>query len=116
MLLPPFDKSSHGARFLRGNLHGHSAFSDGAKSKQDVVKTYKALGYDFICISDHLWNDQSWAARRVNDTRHLSDDTFTLIQGAELHAKGKAYDSYGLWHILANGLPLDFACANDLTL
>ena len=51
-----------GTRFYRGNLHGHSNHSDGAKTPREVVEFYQELGYDFICISDHLWRNSRFAA------------------------------------------------------
>jgi len=43
----PFDKSG---RFYRGNLHSHSTHSDGEKSAEEVCRTYRELGYDFLAI------------------------------------------------------------------
>ena len=102
-----------GTRFYRGNLHGHSNHSDGAKSPQQVAQFYKDLGYDFICISDHLWRNSKFAAESVLDTSHLRNENFTTLIGAEIHAKGKKYDDAGLWHIVANGLPADFEPASE---
>lgn len=102
-----------GTKFYRGNLHGHSTHSDGAKTPAEVVTFYKNLGYDFISISDHLWQDPSFAASTVLDTTALASSDFTTIIGAELHARGKKYDKEGLWHIVANGLPLDFPLASE---
>jgi len=52
MLLKPFSKNEP---FYRGNLHGHSKHSDGKLTSREVVERYKSLGYDFTCLSDHLW-------------------------------------------------------------
>lgn len=108
MILEPF---ASGNRFYRGNLHGHSNLSDGALSPDAVVSRYKSLGYDFICLSDHLLKDKHFCAEQVSDTRHLQDDDFKIILGAEIHCLGKSYDKHELWHLVANGLPLDFAPA-----
>jgi len=110
MLLPPFDKSQ---RFYRGNLHGHSTHSDGVLSPEEVVNFYRSHNYDFTCISDHLWSDKRFCADTVLDARHLNQADFITIPSAEIHCRGKAYASDGLWHIVANGLPLDFAVAAD---
>lgn len=109
MLLPPFD---YDGRLLRGNLHGHSDHSDGMRSAEQIGGIYRRLGYDFICLSDHLWSDSRYASPIVNDTRHLASADFITIISAELHCHGKSLASDGLWHIVANGLPLDFAMAN----
>ena len=104
MLLPPFDQNKP---FFRGNLHGHSTASDGKLTPEEAVAAYKHLGYDFTCLSEHFWH-HDWCVQKVLDTRHLDDDGFTTIPSVELHANGKAFDANGLWHIVANGLPLDF--------
>ena len=103
MHLSPF---SPGTRFYRGNLHGHSTHSDGSLSSAEVVDVYHRLGYDFTCLSDHLHTNTQFAATTVNDTAALNRDDFITITSAELHCSGKAYDNDGLWHILANGLPV----------
>ncbi len=41
------------ARVLRGNLHAHTTFSDGALSPHRLVEEYERLGYDFLAITDH---------------------------------------------------------------
>lgn len=38
---------------LRGNLHAHTTYSDGAAAPADLVAAYQALGYDFLAITDH---------------------------------------------------------------
>jgi hypothetical protein len=38
---------------LRGNLHAHTTFSDGALSPHRLVEAYERLGYDFLAITDH---------------------------------------------------------------
>ena len=106
MKLPPFGL---GHFLYRGNLHGHSTHSDGAWSAQAVVEEYANLGYDFTCLSDHLWIDNKFSATSVYDGRALIAKLHPL-QSAELHCYGKTYDQDGIWHIVANGLPLDFTC------
>jgi predicted metal-dependent phosphoesterase TrpH len=102
-LLPPFSKSG---RFWRGNLHTHSNLSDGALPMDDVVGRYKRAGYDFVMMSEHFIQHFNWP---IADTRHLRGNDFTTLIGAELHApKTRAGE---LWHIVAAGLPLDFAPA-----
>lgn len=109
MKLPPFVSQM---QLFRGNLHGHSTHSDGLLSPQAVIDTYAGLGYDFTCLSDHLWIDDQWAARSVFDASGLNRKTFITLPSAELHCHGKRFDQDGLWHIVANGLPVDFDCPN----
>ncbi len=37
----------------RGSLHTHTYWSDGRAFPEQMVGTYKGLGYDFVCFSDH---------------------------------------------------------------
>ena len=91
-------------RFYRGNLHTHSTESDGFLSPESVAELYRSQGYDFIAITDHF--SPAWDYQ-ITDSATLRDDGFTTIIGAELHTPGL---SSGLpWHIVAVGLPLDFA-------
>ncbi len=108
-LLP--SKNTH--QYFRGNLHGHSNHSDGALNPQEVINKYKEIGYDFTCLSDHLWQGSKFAAETVLETKNLNQKDFITIPSAELHCKGKKYIRDGLWHIVANGLPLDFKCADE---
>ena len=108
-LLP--SKNTH--KYFKGNLHGHSNHSDGALNPKDVVNKYKKVGYDFTCLSEHLWKGEKFANEVVLDTTNLNENNFIVIPSAELHCKGKQYVNNGLWHIVANGLPVDFTCADD---
>ena len=95
-------------RFWRGNLHTHSTRSDGVLSPEEVCRRYKAEGYDFIALTDHfvgLWGYP------IVDTLPMRDESFTTILGAELHSG--AMENGELWHILAVGLPPDFAPSNS---
>lgn len=91
-------------RFWRGNLHGHSTASDGVLSPEDVCGAYRAAGYDFTTVSDHFRPSYNYP---VTDTTAFRGDGFTTLIGAEVHAP--ATEAGADWHILAVGLPLDFA-------
>ena len=43
----------------------------------------------------------------------INQKDFITIPSAELHCQGKKYIKDGLWHIVANGLPLEFKCADE---
>src|ERR1700729_3693787 len=101
MSIVPF--SSPG-RFWRGNLHTHSHLSDGALSPEHVVEAYKTAGYESMPLSDHFLERFGWP---IAGTRAFRSNSFTTLIGAELHAMGTEVGE--LWHILAAGLPLDFA-------
>lgn len=91
-------------RFWRGNLHTHSTRSDGVLEPGEVCRRYAAEGYDFIALTDHMIGLYGYP---LVDTRAFRTNAFTTIPGAELHAG--AMENGELWHILAVGLPEDFA-------
>lgn len=97
----PFDRPG---RFLRGNLHTHSTLSDGHLSPEEVCTLYRRAGYDFLALTDHFMERYGYP---ISDTRRFRTEGFSTVLGAELHT-GKA-ELGQLWHILAVGLPLDFA-------
>ena len=91
-------------KFHRGNLHTHSTGSDGILSPQEVCRRYQAEGYDFISLTDHFVGLFDYP---ITDTTAFHNDRFTTIPGAELHTG--SMDNGHLWHIVAVGLPRDFA-------
>ncbi len=103
--LAPFSTKG---KFWRGNLHTHSTLSDGALPPEKVIEAYKRAGYDFTQLSEHFISNFDWP---VADTRDLRSENFTTLIGAELHAPKTSADE--LWHIVAAGLPLDFAPADE---
>jgi len=99
---------SNPGRFYRGNLHTHCTRSDGRLDVAEVCRRYKAEGYDFLALTDHFVGLFKYP---ITDTRPFRDDNFTTIIGAELHSGAMGDGS--LWHILAVGLPFDFAPSNS---
>ncbi len=99
-----FEAFDQPGRFWRGNLHGHSTASDGALSPAEVCARYRSAGYDFVAISDHFMAKFGFP---VTDTSPCRTDGFTTLLGAELHPHGTSRGD--LWHIVAVGLPVDFA-------
>lgn len=91
-------------RFYRGNLHTHSNRSDGVLEPEEVCRRYRAEGYDFLVLTDHFIGIYNYP---IPDTRPFQTEDFTTILGAELHSG--AMENGELWHILAVGLPEDFA-------
>ncbi len=90
-------------RFFKGNLHTHSNTSDGQLPAEEVCRRYRERGYDFICLSDHFLPAYDFP---VTDTRPFRTEGFTTILGAEVHVPSTSLGEK--WHLLANGLPLDF--------
>ncbi len=91
-------------RFWRGNLHTHSTRSDGVLDPAEVCRRYRAEGYDFLALTDHFIGAYGYP---IVDTVPFRTAGFTTILGAELHSG--AQENGELWHILAVGLPSDFA-------
>lgn len=63
------------AVWLKGNIHSHSVYSDGCLTPEEMKEAYKHHGYDFLAVTDH---------DLYTDTRMLTDESFTMIQGFEL--------------------------------
>jgi hypothetical protein len=97
---------SRPGRFWRGNLHTHSTLSDGRRSPEEVCRFYEAAGYDFLALTEHFLEQYGWP---LADTRSFRSACFTTIIGAELHPALDRMELGAPWHILAVGLPLDFA-------
>lgn len=91
-------------RFWRGNLHTHSTRSDGHRTPEQVCAFYRESGYDFLALTDHFLKQYEFP---ITDITPYRTPEFTTILGAELHS-GKT-EAGQLWHILAVGLPADFA-------
>ena len=69
----PFPWKSEG-NWYKGNLHCHTSESDGAKSKEEVVRLYRDRGYDFLSITDH---------RVFSHWKELEDKDFLILPGIE---------------------------------
>lgn len=95
-------------RFWRGNMHMHSTLSDGAHSVAEACAAYAREGYDFVVMTDHFLPEYGYP---VADTRALQAPGFITLAGAELH-QGRLGNGE-LWHVVAVGLPWDFAAPRD---
>lgn len=99
--MTPWDRPG---RFWRGNIHTHSTLSDGVLEPAEVCRRYRAEGYDFLSLTDHFVGPYGYP---IADTVPFRSPGFTTIPGAELHAGAMANGE--IWHVLAVGLPPDFA-------
>lgn len=82
-----------GGQWLRGNLHIHSANSDGSRPRQEVIDDYAARGYDFLMFSDHDFYTSA-EDLAADDNRGL-----VLIPGNEISRGGPH-----LLHVDAHGV------------
>jgi predicted metal-dependent phosphoesterase TrpH len=97
----PFHKPG---QWYRGNLHTHSTRSDGRLTPEAVCRFYREMGYHFVSITDHFMQRYNYP---LTDARACHSADFITLGGAELHAGETSTGE--LWHILAAGLPYDFA-------
>ena len=91
-------------QFYRGNLHTHSTNSDGLLEVAEVCQRYKDAGYDFLSFTEHFMECFDYP---ILDSRDNRSEGFTTLIATELH-QGKTLNGE-TWHILAVGIPLDFA-------
>jgi len=103
MQLSPFARPG---RFWKGNLHTHSTASDGTQTAEETCRRYREADYDFVAITDHFLARYDFP---ITDSRPFRSAGFTTILGAELHTRAITTELGSAWHILAVGLPLDFA-------
>lgn len=63
---------------IRGDLHMHTQFSDGANTLEEMVQAAKELGYEYVGISDHAPSVQSRGydevAEIIQNTRKKFDE------------------------------------------
>ncbi|MFN2370750.1 MAG: PHP domain-containing protein [Candidatus Krumholzibacteriia bacterium] len=80
---------------IRGILHSHSRYGDGAHNVQSMVETAREIGLEYLGISDHFRSDAHrdgldvaavQAQRREIDALRANLDGFELLQGVELDA------------------------------
>lgn len=76
---------------LRGDLHSHSEWSDGLTSIDLMVDAARALGHEYLALTDHsprLKVARGLTADRLRAQREIlppfSDDGFTLLSGIEV--------------------------------
>lgn len=71
------------AVWLKGNLHSHTTNSDGSLTPEEMKEAYVHHGYDFLAVTDH---------DIYTDTRHMTDENFTMIQGFEQYSNSSETD------------------------
>ena len=64
--------------FYKASLHGHSTYSDGKFSVEELKEMFKAKGYSVVAFSDH---------EHLIDNSNLDDENFLTITSAEMAIK-----------------------------
>ncbi len=82
----------NGGVWLKGNLHMHTARSDGRLSYEDAIARYEAGGYDFLAVTDH------W---RVGE-RGVTPGGMLLLPGCEYDVGHNVVE--GIYHIVGVGM------------
>ncbi len=67
---------------LRGDLHMHTCRSDGREDPATVCANYRAIGYDFIVVTDHHRYYPSLEARKFYAD---ADMALNILPGEEVH-------------------------------
>ncbi|HRA48562.1 MAG TPA: CehA/McbA family metallohydrolase, partial [Thermomicrobiales bacterium] len=100
MLNLPFAKPG---QFWKANLHAHTTRSDGKLTPAELCGIYREAGYNVLAVTDHFMERFGYP---IVDSTPFRAEGFTTLLGAELHGPGLPTT---LWHLLAVGLPADFA-------
>lgn len=79
---------------IRGDLHMHTAWSDGAQSLKEMAEQAQARGYEYICITDH--------SKYLKVANGL-DETRLRKQREEIEKLNESFDDF---HIFA-GIEMD---------
>ena len=88
---------------IRGDLQMHTTWSDGNEDIRTIAKAARALGYQYIAITDHIGNlkianamdartikQQQKEIEKINDEYEKEGTDFHVIQGAEVNIKADA--------------------------
>jgi DNA polymerase (family 10) len=75
------DKAAHGAlpalvtrRDILGDLHTHTTWSDGRDSIEAMVETCRALGYQYVAITDHSPHSAATRNLTVDGVKRQADE------------------------------------------
>ncbi|PKL52359.1 MAG: DNA polymerase/3'-5' exonuclease PolX [Nitrospira bacterium HGW-Nitrospira-1] len=81
---------------IKGDLHVHSAWSDGAQDIEELAKTSRGKGYKYIAVTDHskglgvaggLSEEQIIEQKRMIDAINRKSGRFRVLSGAEVNIK-----------------------------
>ncbi len=93
-------------RWLKGNLHTHSLWSDGDHFPEMIIKWYKDHGYQFIGLSDHniFQEGEKWVSAPTESPKYWAYEAYlesfgtnwveTRYEDSLLEVKLKTYEQY----------------------
>ena len=76
----PQSPATADGRWFKGNTHTHTLNSDGDSTPDDVVRWYRAHGYQFLVLTDHNFLTSVDGLNAL----HGADDRFLVIKGEEV--------------------------------
>jgi hypothetical protein len=77
---PQLVPTSSSGRWYKGNTHTHTLNSDGDSTPDEVVRWYRAHGYQFLVLTDHNFLTSTDALNAL----HGADEQFLVIKGEEI--------------------------------
>lgn len=81
-------------QWYKGNLHMHTARSDGALPPEEAVALYRQAGYDFIALTDH-WEQ----------SRPVEEPDFVQFSGCELDTGDMGdLQRHPIFHVVGIGM------------
>ena len=89
---------------VKGDLQMHTKWSDGSSTIEEMALAAKALGHEYLCITDHtgkLAIANALDEKRVNEQRKEIDklnkklDGLTILQGVEVNITGDGNSDMG---------------------
>jgi hypothetical protein len=93
----PTRSAAVAGRWYKGNTHTHTLNSDGDSTPDEVVRWYRAHGYQFLVLTDHNFLTSVDALNAL----HGADDRFLVIKGEEVT------EQFAKKPVHVNGLDVD---------
>ncbi len=95
---------------MKEDMHIHSNFSDGLNFPEEIVTTAISIGYEKICIVDHVREGTKWVSDFANEVLRLKEKYGSKI---EIHSgiEAKVIDLRGNLDLPSDFRAVDFVLA-----